>query len=103
MISKILFVGALVAVMLSAGVLRAEGITTKALIEQADAARKEAAGIGYEWRDTASLITKAREALANGKEEDARTLARKALIEGQQALEQGLLMSKQWEMYIPKS
>ncbi|GEM_PF-964425 len=103
MISRILFVAALIAVMLSTGELSAEVITTKVLIEQADAARKEAASIGYEWRDTASLITKAKEALANGQEEDAQKLARKALIEGQQALEQGRLMSKQWEIYIPKS
>ena len=106
---KILSTTALLAVMLSAGNLLAEPARklqtvpgAKELIAQAEATRKEAASIGYEWRDTSALIKKAQTALEDGLEGDAKTLAQEALLESQQALKQGQYMQKNWQSLIPK-
>ena len=98
---KILPAAALLAAMLSAGQLQAEP-AVKELIDKAEAARKEAAAIGYEWRETGTLIKKAQAALESGQEEDARKLAQEALNEGEQALKQGQYMKKNWQSLIPK-
>ncbi|ACF43105.1 hypothetical protein [Pelodictyon phaeoclathratiforme] len=91
----------LLVVFASASELRAEP-AAKELIEQAEAKRKEAAAIGFEWRETASLIKSARAALESGQEAEAVNFAGQALQEGEQALAQGKYMQQNWESLVPK-
>ncbi|PWW83034.1 hypothetical protein CR164_00265 [Prosthecochloris marina] len=72
------------------------------LILQAEEARKGAADLGFEWRDTASLIAEAREALEKGLEEQAAVLAGEALRQGELAIEQGTFMHNHWQEFIPE-
>ena len=104
MIRKILCATGLLAIMLCSGELKSQSTepTAKELINQAESTRKEADSIGFEWSSTASLIKNAQAALDAGKEDDARQLANKALLEGQQALLQGQYMKNNWQSFIPK-
>ena len=54
-------------------------------IADAKAANAEVAALGYEWRDTSSLIEQAEKALADGDEEKALELANKALAQAEAA------------------
>lgn len=69
----------------------AEAEYERALAE-AEAARKEAAAVGGEWRDTGKLIKQAEQAAAKGDFEQATQLAERAAFQGrmgkQQAAEQ---------------
>ncbi len=98
---KILSVSVMLVLLAGVGELRAEP-AAKELIEQAEAKRKEAAAIGFEWRETASLIKSARTALEGGQEAEAAKIARQALDEGEQALAQGRYMQQNWETLVPK-
>ncbi|MBT4859956.1 MAG: hypothetical protein HON46_04045 [Gammaproteobacteria bacterium] len=66
----------------------ANASTTDEAIAAAESARKAAAAVGYEWRDTGLMIKKAKELAAKGKNEDAIKLAKKAEEEGKDALSQ---------------
>ncbi|MBT4078221.1 MAG: hypothetical protein HOM14_20755 [Gammaproteobacteria bacterium] len=66
----------------------ANASTTDEAIASAETARKAAAEVGYEWRDTGKMIKKAKELAAKGKNEDAIKLAKKAEEEGKDALKQ---------------
>lgn len=57
-------------------------------IASAEKARKAAAEVGYEWRDTAKMIKKAKELAAQGKPEEAIKMANKAEEQGKDALAQ---------------
>jgi LPS sulfotransferase NodH len=57
-------------------------------IKKAETARQSAAQIGYEWRDTAKLIKKAKELAAAGKSKQAVALAKKAKKQSQDAIDQ---------------
>lgn len=59
-------------------------------IEAADAARKQAASVGHEWRDTGKFIDQARKLLKEGKLDEALALAEKAQRQGE-------LGYKQWQ------
>jgi hypothetical protein len=76
---------------------------SSALIDQAEAARKEADALGYEWRDTASLIQSAREALQKGDQAESDKLASKALLQARAGKAQGQYMAKNWKMMIPEN
>lgn len=75
--------------------------SAKEVIEKAEAARKEAASLGYEWRDTAALIKSAQAALDSGKEKEASLLAHEALVQGEQATLQGKNMKQNWKQFMP--
>ena len=62
--------------------------STDNAIASAEKARKAAAAVGYEWRDTGLMIKKAKELAAKGKSEQAIQLANKAEEEGKDALNQ---------------
>lgn len=68
----------------------ATGTDVAAAIAEADAAREKAASIGHEWRDTAEILEKAREALAEGDAATAGKLAAKAELQGEAAYRQGI-------------
>lgn len=72
------------------------------LIEQAESARKEAAALGFEWRDTAKLIHSAKEALDKGQKEESDKLASQALLQARAATAQGKNTAKNWKIMIPK-
>ncbi len=57
-------------------------------ISSAEAARQAASQVGYEWRDTAKMIEKAKELAKAGKTEEAVALAKKAERQGLNALAQ---------------
>jgi len=54
-------------------------------IAEAKAANAEVAALGYEWRDTASIIKQAEQALADGDADKALALANKALAQANDA------------------
>lgn len=62
--------------------------STDEAIASAEKARKAAAEVGYEWRDTAKMIKQAKELAAKGEAEKAMELARKAEEQGKDALAQ---------------
>ncbi|MBK1723128.1 hypothetical protein [Thiocystis violacea] len=59
-------------------------------IDAAETARKKAASVGGEWRDTADMIAEAEGLLKSGKFEDAITLATKAQRQGELGYEQAM-------------
>jgi hypothetical protein len=101
---KVLLLLSMVVLMPSGSVLMADPAATTSpnLIEQAEAARKEADTLGYEWRDTAKLIKSAKEALENGQKEESDKLASQALLQARAATAQAKFMAKNWKMMIPE-
>ncbi|TNJ36573.1 hypothetical protein FGF66_11655 [Chlorobaculum thiosulfatiphilum] len=91
----------------SASLLLAEPTAAPAvsspLIDQAEAARKEADALGYEWRDTGALIQSAKDALQKGQQAESDKLASQALFQARAATAQGQYMAKNWKMMIPKN
>lgn len=70
----------------------------EAMITAAENARKKAASVDSEWRDTASFIEQAQAALQNGKFDDAIRLAKIAEDQGNLGFDQGY---SQRELQIP--
>jgi Skp family chaperone for outer membrane proteins len=68
------------------------------LIDAADAARKQAAEVGGEWRDTAKMIKKAKELLNKGDYVAAAKQANKAAKQGHLGYEQAV---SQKELMLP--
>ena len=66
-----------------------------AAIEAAEAARKQAASVGHEWRDTGKFIDEARSLMEKGEYDQAMVLAEKAESEGE-------LGYKQWKIEANK-
>jgi len=62
--------------------------STDDAIAAAEKARQAAADVGYEWRDTAKMIKKAKELAAKGNSDEAIKLAKRAEEEGIDALKQ---------------
>ncbi len=62
-----------------------------AAIQAAEAARKQAASVGHEWRDTGQFIGEARSLMEEGKYDQAMALAEKAEMQGE-------LGYKQWKI-----
>ncbi|NEV62937.1 hypothetical protein [Thiorhodococcus minor] len=60
------------------------------VIEAAEAARKKAASVGGEWRDTAKMITEAEGLAKSGKFEESIALANKAERQGELGYEQAM-------------
>jgi hypothetical protein len=68
------------------------------LIDDADAARKEAASVGGEWRDTGKMIKKAKELLKKGNFVKAAKLANDAAKQGHLGYQQAM---SQRELTMP--
>lgn len=68
----------------------------------ADAARKQAAGVGHEWRDTRKMLKKAKATAKKGDYDKAVKLAQQAQQQGERAFEQGTLQAKVWQDAVPK-
>jgi histidyl-tRNA synthetase len=67
-----------------------------ATYEAADAARKQAASMSYEWRDTGKMLKKAREAADKGDYASANKLAMKAQMQGKMAVAQAKEQEQAW-------
>lgn len=70
--------------------------------EAAETARKEAASMDYEWRDTAKLLRQARKAAGKGDYETAEKLARKAEMQGKMAVVQAKEQEQAWQAAVVK-
>lgn len=86
--------------------LLAQGAETAESFEQAyataSAARKQAASVGFEWRDTRKLLKRAKKAAEGGDFDTAVTLADRARFESEQAVEQAQLQADHWQDAVPK-
>jgi hypothetical protein len=93
---KLIFLVTLLAALLSGGMtstlLADEGSAAKVqkLIDAAEAARKEAASVGGEWRDTGKMIKKAKGLLDKGDYVAAAKLANEAAKQGHLGYEQAM-------------
>ena len=100
---KVLLLLSMAALMPSGtGLLADPAAASPSLLEQAEAARKEADALGFEWRDTSKLIKQAKEALDKGQKEESDKLASLALLQGKAAVAQAKSTEKNWKMMIPK-
>jgi hypothetical protein len=70
--------------------------------EAADAARKKAASMNYEWRDTGKMLKKAKEAAAKGDYATAEKLANKAQMQGKMAVAQAEEQEQAWQAAVVK-
>lgn len=85
-------------VTLFAGGMKADAAMVSDAIAKAEAARKQAASVNGEWRDTGKFIKQAEEAAKAGDFDKALKLARKAEEEGRLGYEQQVSQS---ELKIP--
>ena len=70
--------------------------------EAADAARKKAASMNYEWRDTGKILKKAKKAADKGDYETAEKLANKARMQGEMAQAQAKEQEQLWQTAVVK-
>jgi hypothetical protein len=73
-----------------------------ATYEAADSARKKAASMNYEWRDTGKMLKKAKEAAGKGDYETAEKLAKKAKFQGEMAVAQANEQEQLWQSAVVK-
>jgi shikimate kinase len=102
---KLIFLATLLVAMMSTGMtgslLAADdesAAKVQKLIDAAEAARKEAASVDGEWRDTAGMIKKAKDLLAKGEYVKAAKLANEAAKQGHLGYEQAM---SQKELKMP--
>lgn len=74
----------------------------QAVFDSAEAVRKQAAAVGYEWRDTKKMLKTSQKLASEGKFDKAQALAEKAQKQSEAALEQAALQSKIWMDSVPK-
>ncbi len=70
--------------------------------EAAEAKRKEAAAVGYEWRDTGKMLKKAKEEAEAGNTEAAMKLVAKAHEESEDAIAQQAREADLWQARVPQ-
>ncbi len=70
--------------------------------EAAEEARKKAASMHNEWRDTGKMLKKAKEAAAKGDYETAEKLANKARMQGEMAVAQAKEQEQLWQSAVIK-
>ena len=82
--------------------LAADEKSFNAAYEAADSARKKAASMNYEWRDTGKMLKKAKEAADKGDYETAEKLAKKAEMQGEMAVAQANEQEMLWQSAVVK-
>ena len=70
--------------------------------EAADAKRAEAGKAGFEWRDTAKMLSQAKEAAEGGDMDAAMKLVAKAHEQSEDALAQGKREANLWQARVPQ-
>lgn len=78
----------------------ADADSFKAAYAAADAARKNAAAVGYEWRDTKKLLKRAKKAAEAGDYEKAEKLAMKAKGQGDAGVAQAEQQAVAWKAAV---
>lgn len=94
--------GASLLVACAGNTVAADEKSFNASYEAADAARKQAASMHYEWRDTGKMLKKAKEAAAKGDYETAEKLANKARMQGEMAVAQAKEQEQLWQSAVLK-
>jgi hypothetical protein len=74
----------------------------EAICSAADTARKQAADVGMEWRDTGKLIKSANKALESGDYAAAVKQCEKAKREGETGVKQAEIEKSSWASRVPK-
>lgn len=72
------------------------------VISEAETLRKEAASLGFEWRDTKKQIAKASQLLKEGKLDKAMKVAKHARLESDRAIKQAKHEETHWKENLPK-
>lgn len=78
----------------------ADAESFKTAYEAADAARKKAASVGYEWRDTKKILKQAKKAADGGDFAKAETLAIKAQKQGEAGVAQAAEQEEAWKSAV---
>lgn len=95
-------VGASLLVACAGNTVAADEKSFNAAYEAAESARKAAASMKYEWRDTAKMLKKAKETAAKGDYDAAEKLANKARMQGEMALAQAKEQERIWQSAVVK-
>ncbi len=98
----VVVMGASLLVACAGNTVAADEKSFNASYEAADAARKKAASMNYEWRDTGKILKKAKEAAAKGDYETAERLANKAEMHGKMAVAQAKEQEQLWQSAVVK-
>ncbi len=80
--------------------LAADGASFKVAYEAAEAARKKAASVGYEWRDTKKMLKKAKALAKKGDFDKAEKLANNAKFQGDAAYAQAQQQEEGWKAAV---
>ena len=98
------FVSALLSVLLIpvTGVAAETQESFQAAYDVAEAARKKAAAVNSEWRDTRKMLKHAKAAAKKGDFDKAVALANTAKFQGERGAEQGELQARIWQDAVPK-
>ncbi len=80
----------------------ADETSFNASYEAAEEARKKAASMHNEWRDTGKMLKKAKEAAGKGDYETAEKLANKAKLQGEMAVAQAKEQEQLWQSAVIK-
>jgi len=78
----------------------ADAASFKAAYDAAQAARKQAAAVGFEWRDTAKMLKKAKKLAKAGRFDKAQALAYEAQKQGELATAQAAEQAKAWRAAV---
>ena len=94
--------GASLVVAFAGNTVSADEKSFDASYEAAEAARKKAASMNYEWRDTGKILKKAKKAADKGDYETAEKLANKARMQGEMAVAQAKEQEQLWQTAVVK-
>ncbi len=94
--------GASLLVACAGNTVSADEKSFNASYEAAEAARKQAASMNYEWRDTGKMLKKAKEAAGKGDFNTAEKLANKAKMQGEMAQAQAKEQEQLWQSAVVK-
>ncbi len=94
--------GASLVVAFAGNTVSADEKSFDASYEAAEAARKKAASMKFEWRDTGKILKKAKEAAGKGDYETAEQLAKKAKMQGDMAVVQANEQEQLWQSAVVK-
>ncbi len=94
--------GATLLVVCAATTVSADEKSFNATYEAAEAARKKAASMSYEWRDTAKILKQAKAAADKGDYKTAEKLANKAKLQGEMAVAQAKEQEQLWQSAVIK-